>query len=80
MVELGVALTWIAISAASAKGLSVFARASATIRVQEEMAVLTDDFRDVSCESLVRPFGRRHPALPVLAAGARPLRDRLGGR
>jgi hypothetical protein len=30
MVELGVALTWIAISAASAKGLSVLARAAAT--------------------------------------------------
>jgi hypothetical protein len=72
MVDLGVALTWIAISAASAKGLSVFARAAATIEVEEEMVVLTDDLHDVSCESLVRPFGRRHPTLPVLAVGARP--------
>ncbi len=34
MVDLGVALTWIVISAASAKGLAAFARAAATNGVE----------------------------------------------
>lgn len=72
MVDLGLALTWIAISAASAKGLSAFARAAATTQVEEEMVVLTDDLGDISCESLARPFGRRRLTLPVLAVGERP--------
>jgi hypothetical protein len=36
MVDLGVALTWLAFSAASAKGLSVLVRASATDDFEEE--------------------------------------------
>jgi hypothetical protein len=40
MVDLGLALTWIAISAASAKGLSAFARATATSDTEEELAPL----------------------------------------
>jgi hypothetical protein len=67
MADLGVALTWIAISAASAKGLSVFARAAATIHLEEEMVELTNDLGEVSSGSLVRPYGRRHPTLLVLA-------------
>lgn len=43
MVDLGVALTWIAISAAGAKGLSVFARAAATNDREAELASLTFD-------------------------------------
>jgi hypothetical protein len=38
MVDIGVALTWIAISAASAKGLSAFARATATTDADTESA------------------------------------------
>jgi hypothetical protein len=38
MVDLGVALTWIVISAASARGLSAFARAAANNEIQEELA------------------------------------------
>jgi hypothetical protein len=38
MVDLGVAFTWIVISAASAKGLSAFARAAANNEIQEELA------------------------------------------
>jgi hypothetical protein len=72
MVDLGIAVTWIAISVASAKGLSAFARAAATSRVEGEMVVLTDDLGEVSCESLARPFGRRRLTLPVLAVGERP--------
>ncbi|MFZ1155491.1 MAG: hypothetical protein WAN93_11360 [Solirubrobacteraceae bacterium] len=40
MIDLGVALTWIAISAASAKGLSVFAHAAATSGAEAELASL----------------------------------------
>lgn len=36
MVDLGVALTWIAISAASVKGLSAFARAATALSVEAE--------------------------------------------
>jgi hypothetical protein len=43
MVDVGVALTWIAISAVSAKGLSAFARAAATNDTEAEPASLTDD-------------------------------------
>jgi cytochrome oxidase assembly protein ShyY1 len=43
MVDLGLALTWIAISAASAKGLTVFARAVATGDTEAELASLTVD-------------------------------------
>lgn len=44
MVDVGVALTWIAISAVSAKGLSAFARAAAaTNDTEAELASLTDD-------------------------------------
>ena len=43
MVEVGVALTWIAISAASAKGLSVLARAASTgVGDAESMALASD--------------------------------------
>jgi hypothetical protein len=41
MVDIGVALTWIAISAASAKGLSAFARATAMSETENELASLT---------------------------------------
>ncbi len=43
MVDLGVAITWIAISAASAKGLSAFARAAVMNDVETEPAALTGD-------------------------------------
>jgi hypothetical protein len=43
MVDVGVALTWIAMSAASAKGLSVFARAAATSDTEAELASFTGD-------------------------------------
>jgi hypothetical protein len=43
MVDLGVALTWIAISAASAKGLSVLVRAAATSAADAELAALTGE-------------------------------------
>jgi hypothetical protein len=43
MVDLGVALTWIAISAASAKGLSALARAAATSDADAELAALTGE-------------------------------------
>jgi hypothetical protein len=44
MVDLGVALTWMVISAASAKGLSAFARAVASNEIQEELAAgMRDD-------------------------------------
>jgi hypothetical protein len=43
MVDVGVALTWIAISAVSAKGLSVFARAAATNDTEAELASLTGE-------------------------------------
>jgi hypothetical protein len=38
VVDLGVALAWIAISAASAKGLAVFARAAVAKEVEQEAA------------------------------------------
>ncbi|HTD58711.1 MAG TPA: hypothetical protein VK672_07430 [Solirubrobacteraceae bacterium] len=69
MVELGVALTWIVISAAGAKGLSLFARAAATNRVEEEMAVLAGNLGESAGELLIRPFGGKRP--PVLAIGHR---------
>ena len=43
MLELGVVLTWIAISAASAKGLSVFARVAATNEVEAELVEVLED-------------------------------------
>ncbi len=43
MVDLGVALTWIAISAASAKGLSVLARAAVTGDANAETAALAGE-------------------------------------
>jgi hypothetical protein len=43
MVDLGVAITWIAISAASAKGLSVFARAATTNDTETEPAAFGGD-------------------------------------
>ncbi len=43
MVDLGVALTWIAISAASAKGLSVLARAAAMGETDAEMVALVGE-------------------------------------
>jgi hypothetical protein len=43
MVDLGVAIAWIAISAASAKGLSAFVRAAAMSDVEAEPVALTGD-------------------------------------
>ncbi|HWX87170.1 MAG TPA: hypothetical protein VNX67_03245 [Solirubrobacteraceae bacterium] len=43
MIDLGVAFTWIAISAASAKGLAVFARAAAEPDLEAELALLAAD-------------------------------------
>ncbi len=40
MIDLGVAVTWIAISVVSAKGLAVFARAAAATDLDAEFAVL----------------------------------------
>jgi hypothetical protein len=40
MADVGVALTWIALSAASVKGLSAFARAATTRNTEEEIASL----------------------------------------
>jgi hypothetical protein len=40
MIDLGVAFTWIAISAAGAKGLAVFARAAATPDLEADLAPL----------------------------------------
>lgn len=40
MIDLGVALTWIAITAASAKGLAVFARAAAATDLDAEPTAL----------------------------------------
>lgn len=40
MVDIGIALTWIAMSAASAKGLAVFARAVAGTDTDAELAAL----------------------------------------
>lgn len=39
MADLGVALTWLAISAASAKGLAAFARASAISDAEDELSL-----------------------------------------
>jgi hypothetical protein len=38
MIDLGVAVTWIAISAVSAKGLTIFARAAAAADLDAELA------------------------------------------
>jgi hypothetical protein len=43
MADLGVALTWIAISAASVKGLSAFARAAITESVEAESTPIAGD-------------------------------------
>lgn len=43
MIDVGVAFTWIAISAASAKGLIVLARAAAATNAEAELASLTVD-------------------------------------
>jgi hypothetical protein len=43
MVDLGVVITWIAISAASVKGLSAFARAAAMNGAEAETATLLGD-------------------------------------
>lgn len=43
MADVGVALMWIAISTASAKGLSVLARAAATSDREAELAAMTLD-------------------------------------
>jgi hypothetical protein len=40
MVDLGIAITWIAISAASVKGLTAFARATVASNVEDELALL----------------------------------------
>jgi hypothetical protein len=42
MTGLGVAFTWIAISAASAKGLAVFARAAATTEPEVDLLLPTE--------------------------------------
>jgi hypothetical protein len=39
MIDLGVAVTWIAISVVSAKGLTIFARAAAAADLDTELAV-----------------------------------------
>jgi hypothetical protein len=43
MIDLGVAVTWIAISAASAKGLVVFARAAAAADLDTEPPMLVTE-------------------------------------
>lgn len=43
MVDIGVALTWIAFSAVSVKGLSAFARAAATTGGEAELALPGED-------------------------------------
>jgi hypothetical protein len=43
MADLGVALTWLAISAASVKGLSAFARAAITDNAEAESALLAGE-------------------------------------
>jgi hypothetical protein len=52
MIDLGVALTWIAMSAASAKGLSVFARVAATSGAEAELVSLAADPTPAAHESL----------------------------
>jgi hypothetical protein len=45
MIAVGVAVTWIAISAAGAKGLAVFARAAAATDLEAELAMLAVEGR-----------------------------------
>jgi hypothetical protein len=78
MVDLGVALTWIALSAASVKGLSVLARAVARGDADAEAAALAGEGMSAPDElywigsSPRLPFRPRDPTLPVLAVGDRP--------
>jgi hypothetical protein len=55
MVDLGVVLTWIAISAASAKGLSAFARTAANNEIQEELAAVMRE-SGPACDELYDPY------------------------
>lgn len=68
MVDLGVALTWIALSAASVKGLTAFARASAASDTEEELVPLLEEL-----PIRVLAAGRRvsaHPPTDVNVASA----------
>lgn len=61
MIDLGVAFAWVAISAAGAKGLAVFARAAAAT-----------DNADAELALLAMEGGSAHDGYPVLEAPARP--------
>jgi hypothetical protein len=58
MTGIDVALTWIAFSAVSAKGLSAFARAAATRGAEADLALLDEDTAwEHDCEDLLdTPF------------------------
>jgi hypothetical protein len=64
MIDLGIAITWLAISAASMKGLSAFARAAATNGSEAELALIADD-------------ASRHYGLPLISMLTPPLGERL---
>ncbi|HEY5192671.1 MAG TPA: hypothetical protein VIJ39_02220 [Solirubrobacteraceae bacterium] len=63
MIDLGVALTWAAISAASVKGLTVLARAAVTGDRENESASLASDASIVlpGLRSIGAPPARRAP-------------------
>lgn len=64
MVDLALALTWIAISAASAKGLTVLARAAASEQVEAEIAAGTYE-EGLADEGLPRRYRIDTPADPL---------------
>lgn len=69
MIDLGVALTWAAISVASVKGLSVLARVAATNDAEGEPVALTSD---VSALTGLRSIGAapRQPGEPMSGLAA----------
>lgn len=80
MADIGVALTWIAISAASVKGLSAFARATATSNTEEEIASLgIEDFPAHRDLRPVNPSYLLHESPPVTRS-PRPTRHSSVGR
>jgi hypothetical protein len=64
MVDLGVALTWIAFSAVSAKGLSAFARAAASTGAAMELASLEEEGAALEHDGSARPLVNAPFCLP----------------
>lgn len=68
MVDVGVAITWIVISAVSVIGLSAYARAAAISGANAELASYAFAFHDMHGPEDVYAIGA-HPRLPAVSVG-----------